>query len=85
MKYIDKIMKLFDKYNKENKDIQNIIKLIGAILINADKLKFLFLLINQLIIISNGLDFKIIENINKIKNHVMNIFERTINDIINKS
>ena len=85
MKYIDKIMKLFDKYNKNNEDIQNIIKLIGAILINADKLKFLFLLINQLILISYNLDINIINNINKIKSHAMEIFERTINDIINKS
>ena len=85
MKYTNKIMNLFDKYNKENKDIQNIIKLITAILINTDKLKFLFLLINYLIMLSNSLDIKIISNISKVKEHVLNNFKKIINNIINKS
>lgn len=88
MKNINKFMKFFDKYNKANKDILNIIKLITIILINTDKLKFLFILNNYFISYFQDKgkpNETCIINFNYIKLYVLDYYKKIIHNIINNS
>lgn len=81
---ITNILKFTNKYNKNNKKVQNIITLIVSVLIYIDKLYFLKSTITLLTSFEKN-NLNPHQNLFKIINYINTLYINIIDDIINKS
>jgi len=84
---INDIIKCFDKYNKNNKDVQEIIKLILSIVIHSDKIKVLYTIIindifTHLSVLKDNTQYN---NLKYIYDYTIKLYKNVIDEIIEQS